>query len=67
MRNDSNVTATDNIISLDQLSRVTGGVMPGPNGEGCTGPFPRPPRPIDPLPRPKFPFGVTDPVQGATR
>jgi len=66
--NDSNVTATDNVIDLDRLSHVTGGVKMGPNGEGCTGPFgpcfPRPRPPISPtFPKPQFPFGVTDPVQ----
>jgi hypothetical protein len=40
-------------IDTDQLITATGGVRPGPNGEGCTGPFrprPTPPRPNqDPL------------------
>ena len=36
------------------LASATGGVRQGPNGEGCTGPFPRPlprprPSPLDPL------------------
>jgi hypothetical protein len=39
-------------IDIDQLGSITGGVRPGPNGEGCTGPFPRPfPRP-NPTPGP---------------
>ncbi len=47
-------------IEIDQLARVTGGVRPGPNGEGCTGPFcgttiPRP----RPRPRP-LPLGARD-------
>lgn len=61
----THVTASDNVIDLDTLVTVTGGVKPGPNGEGCTGPFPRPfPRPQpSPFPRP-FPGGpVTDPAQ----
>ena len=63
MRNVSNVTATDNVIDLDTLSKVSGGVKPGPNGEGCTPPFPRPrPQPF-PRPRPGIPGGgVTDPL-----
>ena len=55
----NNVTATDNVIDMDTLVTVTGGVKPGPNGEGCTGPFPRP------RPNPTFPpLGgpVTDPL-----
>ena len=41
-------------LDTNTLSKITGGVRPGPNGEGCTGPFcgtkprPRPPN----LPRP---------------
>ncbi|HWU91120.1 MAG TPA: hypothetical protein VN253_27830 [Kofleriaceae bacterium] len=38
-------------IDSKQLSNINGGVRPGPNGEGCTGPFPRPnPRPTDQTP-----------------
>ena len=56
--NGETVTATDTVVSLDihTLVTVAGGVRPGPNGEGCTGPgcgtgFPRPrPRPTFPLP-----------------
>ena len=29
-------------IDIEKLGNVSGGVRPGPNGEGCTGPFPRP-------------------------
>ncbi len=38
-------------VDIAQLDKVTGGVRPGPNGEGCTGPFcgtkpkPRPTKP----------------------
>ena len=55
------VTATDNVIDLDTLATVSGGVRPGPNGEGCTGPFPRPRPNPGPFPRP-LPGGVTDPL-----
>jgi hypothetical protein len=61
MRTTNHVTATDNVIDLDTLVTVTGGVKPGPNGEGCTGPFPRP-RP-SPFPRPLPGGPVTDPAQ----
>lgn len=38
-------------IDTDTLSKITGGVRPGPNGEGCTGP--RPPITMRPFPRPR--------------
>jgi len=48
-------------IDSKQLESVSGGVRPGPNGEGCTGPcFPRPRPPIGPRPNPLD--GVTDPL-----
>lgn len=51
----------DNDIDSTQLVTVTGGVRPGPNGEGCCGPcFPRPP--LAPRPRPNPLDGVTDPL-----
>jgi hypothetical protein len=41
-------------IDPKQLQSVSGGVRPGPNGEGCTGPFPRPTGPTSPT-GPGFP------------
>ena len=35
-------------IDTDALSKITGGVRPGPNGEGCTGPHGPRPRPRPP-------------------
>ncbi len=57
MRDTENVTATDNVVELDELSLVTGGVTKQPNGGGCTGPFnPFPtPSPTFPNPSPTFP------------
>ncbi len=37
-------------LDTQQLVTATGGVRQGPNGEGCTGPFPRPGS--NPRPRP---------------
>jgi hypothetical protein len=47
-------------IDGKQLETITGGVRPGPNGEGCTqGPH----RPGSPRPRP----GSTNPVLGGNQ
>ena len=42
------------------LDKATGGVRPGPNGEGCTGPFPRPGQP-----RPRPLGGLGNPAEHA--
>jgi hypothetical protein len=58
MNNESKVTATDTTIaSIDNnlLVTVSGGVRPGPNGEGCTGPGCGGPFGPRPRPRPTFP------------
>ncbi|MBA2545216.1 MAG: hypothetical protein H0V17_36575 [Deltaproteobacteria bacterium] len=64
MKTIATVTATDNTISITDLSRVTGGVAPSTNCKdgGCIpSPFPRPfPSPF-PRPRP-FPFPGPDPI-----
>ena len=44
-------------IDTDELITATGGVRPGPNGEGCTGPF-------RPRPTPTFPRPNQDPLGG---
>ena len=54
MRDTQNVTATDNVVELDELSQVTGGFR-FPNGsDGSTGPY-------NPSP---FPFPNPSPFPG---
>jgi len=61
MKTIETVTATDNTISIDDLSRITGGAI-GRNGQGCTDCFPEPRNPFDPRrPRPS-PFPKPSPM-----
>ena len=74
MKTIATVTATDNTISIDDLSHVTGGVAPSTSCKdgGCIpNPFPRPspfpspfPRPR-PFPGPRDPFGPRSPIGDA--
>ena len=59
MRDTQNVTATDNVVELDELSQVTGGIQ-FPNGGGSTGPYNPEPFPF-PKPSP-FPFPKPSPT-----
>jgi hypothetical protein len=41
-RDEKNKLVTATVIQTLGIHEILGGVQPGPNGEGCTGPFPRP-------------------------
>jgi hypothetical protein len=50
-------------LSIDELDLVSGGVMQGPDGRGCTDPRPKGPKgPIGPTTGPTYPTETRDPI-----